>query len=103
MDQSFCPKNSIKSYPKSTSIRNFEEIKTILYPLSLDVQNPFFSFFRFYVFVNKKRTVIARKLFLLENIGISILFRMLSIRFRYIEPFSRNYDLKKKCFVLQSV
>ena len=26
------PKNSIKSYPKSTSTRNFEEIKTILHP-----------------------------------------------------------------------
>ena len=56
----------------------------------------FFSFFNFYVFVNNKRTVIARKLFFLENIGNLILFWMLYIPFRYIEPFSRNYDLKKK-------
>ena len=27
MDQSFCPKNSAESYPKSTSTRYFEEIK----------------------------------------------------------------------------
>ena len=39
----------------------------------------------------------------LENIFILILFRMLPIRFRYIEPFSRNYDLKKgyKNFILK--
>ena len=74
----------------------------------MDVQNSLYPFFRFYVFVNKKRTVIARKLiFFLENIGILILFRMLHIRFRYIEKLrfekklkkltiSRNYDLKKR-------
>ena len=33
---------------------------------------------------------------ILENIGILILFRMLPIRFRYIYPFMRNYDLKKR-------
>ena len=38
----------------------------------------------------------ARNVIILENIGILILFRMLPIRFWYIEPFSRNYDLKKK-------
>ena len=39
--------------------------------------------------------VIVRKVIFLENIGILILFRMQPIRFRYIEPFSRNYNLKK--------
>ena len=68
MDQSFCPKNSTEIYPKSTSTRNFEEIKTTLLSQSLDVQNSFFSFFRFDVFVNNNKTVIARILFL-ENIG----------------------------------
>ena len=61
MDQSFCPKNSTESYLKSTSTRNFEQIKTILLLQSLDVQDALFSFFRFYVFVNNKITVIARK------------------------------------------
>ena len=51
----------------------------------------FFSFFKFYVFVINKITVTA---FL--NIGILIPFRMQPIRIRYIEPFSRNYNLKKK-------
>ena len=36
---------------------------TILLPYSLDVQNSFFSFFRFYVFVNNKRTVIGQIFF----------------------------------------
>ena len=46
------------------------------------------------VFVNNKRTVIARNFFL-ENIGIWILFRRPPTSFRYIEPFSRNYDFRK--------
>ena len=50
----------------------------------------------FFVFVNKNRTVIARKLFFLENIGILSPFRMLPIRFRYMETFSKNYDLEKR-------
>ena len=53
-----------------------------------------FSDFTF--LVNNVRTVIARKLFVLENIGLFIPFRMLPIRFRYIEPFWWYYDLKKK-------
>ena len=55
----------------------------------------FYSFFNVYVFVNYKRTAIARTFFL-ENIGILILFQMLPIRFRYIYLFSRNYDLKDR-------
>ena len=55
-----------------------------------------FSFFNIYVFVIiNKRTVIAKKFFSLKNKGILILFRMLPIRIRYIEPFSKNYDLKE--------
>ena len=54
MDQSFCPKKSTENYPKSTSTRNFEAIKSILLPKSLDIQNSFFSFFIDYVFVNNK-------------------------------------------------
>ena len=38
-----------------------------------------------HVFVNNKRTVIARNFFL-ENIGILILFQMLPIRFKYLDP-----------------
>ena len=38
------------------------------------------------VFVNNKRTVIAREFFVfLENIGILMLFRMLSIRFKNLD------------------
>ena len=32
MDQSICPNNSTEKYPKSTSTRNFEAIKSILLP-----------------------------------------------------------------------
>ena len=46
--------------------------------------------------VNNKRTVIARKFIFLENIVMLILLRMLPILFRYIEPLSRNYDLKRR-------
>ena len=38
-----------------------------------------------YVFVNNKRTVKARNFFI-ENIGISILFRMIPIRLKYLNP-----------------
>ena len=53
-----------------------------------------FLCFNVYVFVDNRRIVIAKNIFIMENIDILILFRMLPIRFRYIEPFSRNYDLK---------
>ena len=44
MDQSFWPKNSTESYPKSTSTRNFKAIKSILLELSCDIDLIFFGF-----------------------------------------------------------
>ena len=38
-----------------------------------------------HIFVNNIRAVIAR-IFFLENIGILILFRMISIRLKYLNP-----------------
>ena len=58
-----------------------------------NIRNISFFIFHFYVFVNNKRTVIARKLIFLENIDNLILFRMVCIPFRYIKPFSRNKPL----------
>ena len=70
MDQSFCPNNSTENYPKSSSTRNFEAIKSILTPAMVRHIKLIFSFFYVYIFINNKRTVIARKIFFLENIGI---------------------------------
>ena len=56
----------------------------------------FFHFSNFTFLLITKEPWLLENYFILENIGILILFRMLHIRFRYIEPFSRNYHLKKK-------
>ena len=50
MNQSFCQKNSTEKYPKSTSTRNFEAIKSILFQQSLHIQNSLFFFFYFSMF-----------------------------------------------------
>ena len=63
MDQSFCPNNSTENYPKSISTRNFEAIKSIFTPAMVRHTSLFFSFFNVYVFINNKRTVIAKKIF----------------------------------------
>ena len=43
-----------------------------------------------------KKTVIARKIIFFRKHKYFNFFLMLPIRFRYIEPFLRNYDLKKR-------
>ena len=63
MDQSFCPNNSTEDYPKSTSTRNFEAIKSIFTPAMIRHSKVIFAFFNVYVFLNNKRTVIAKKIF----------------------------------------
>ena len=70
MDQSFCRNNSTENYPKFTSMMNFEAIKSIFTPAMGRHTKLIFSFFNVYVFINNKRTVIARKIIFLENIGI---------------------------------
>ena len=70
MDQLFCPNNSTENYPKSTCTMNFEAIKSIFTPAMVRHTKLIFSFSNVYVFINNKRTVIARKIFFLENIGI---------------------------------
>ena len=75
MDQSFCPHNSTEDYPKSTSTRNFEAIKSIFTPAMIRHSKLIFAFFNVYVFLNNKRTVIAKKI---------ILFR----KYRYLNSLS---------------
>ena len=62
MDQSFCPKNSTDSYPKSVS--TISKLLSQFYSCNRwTYKTYFFHFFRFYDFVNNKRTVIAGNFF----------------------------------------
>ena len=63
MDQSFCPKNSIKSYPNLPPQGILKRLRKFYTRNHWIYITHFFSFLRFYVFVNKKKTVVARKVF----------------------------------------
>ena len=54
-------------------------------------KNLFFGHFQVVSTLNNKRTVIYRNFFFLENIGV-ILFRMLPIQFKYLDPIIRKKD-----------
>ena len=69
---------------------NFYRLKLFMFCiimifLKLPVKFGSYKFKKKHVFVNNKRTVIARNFFL-ENIVILIFFRMIPIQFKYLNP-----------------
>ena len=74
MDQSFSPKNSAESYPKSI-YEEFQSDEVNFTPVIVGhTKLILFSFFNVYVFVNNKKTVITRIVYYApreEKLGLS--------------------------------
>ena len=63
MGQSFCQNNSTGNYQNPPLRGILKRLSQFLLPQWLDIRNSFFSFFNVYVFINNKRTIIARDIF----------------------------------------